>query len=79
MVPPFAAAHAQTVGPCTGTRRHLVSTLILGSHTPPHPTSSSPILTHSISWTIGSSRDTHCGTCLPGFYEYDKSCVSCPT
>lgn len=48
----------------------------------PHPTPPPPpppILTHTISWTIGSSRDTHCGTCLPGFYEYGKSCVSCPT
>ncbi|XP_072831615.1 tumor necrosis factor receptor superfamily member 25 isoform X4 [Vicugna pacos] len=26
-----------------------------------------------------SSRDTQCGTCLPGFYEYGNSCVSCPT
>ncbi|XP_057603543.1 tumor necrosis factor receptor superfamily member 25 isoform X2 [Hippopotamus amphibius kiboko] len=26
-----------------------------------------------------SSRDTHCGTCLPGFYEHGNSCVSCPT
>ncbi|KAM7097680.1 tumor necrosis factor receptor superfamily member 25 isoform 2-T2 [Molossus nigricans] len=26
-----------------------------------------------------SSRDTECGTCLLGFYEYDNSCVSCPT
>nr|XP_030735995.1 tumor necrosis factor receptor superfamily member 25 isoform X1 [Globicephala melas] len=26
-----------------------------------------------------SSGDTHCGTCLPGFYEYGNSCVSCPT
>uniref|UniRef100_A0A667J669 TNF receptor superfamily member 25 n=1 Tax=Lynx canadensis TaxID=61383 RepID=A0A667J669_LYNCA len=26
-----------------------------------------------------SVRDTDCGTCLPGFYEYGNSCVSCPT
>uniref|UniRef100_A0A8C9BD89 TNF receptor superfamily member 25 n=1 Tax=Phocoena sinus TaxID=42100 RepID=A0A8C9BD89_PHOSS len=25
------------------------------------------------------SGDTHCGTCLPGFYEYGNSCMSCPT
>ncbi|XP_066126688.1 tumor necrosis factor receptor superfamily member 25 [Saccopteryx bilineata] len=24
-----------------------------------------------------SSRDTECGICLPGFYEYGNSCVSC--
>ncbi|XP_010848253.1 PREDICTED: tumor necrosis factor receptor superfamily member 25 isoform X3 [Bison bison bison] len=34
---------------------------------------------HRHTQTPCSSRDTHCGTCLPGFYEYDKSCVSCPT
>uniref|UniRef100_A0A8C3X6K9 TNF receptor superfamily member 25 n=1 Tax=Catagonus wagneri TaxID=51154 RepID=A0A8C3X6K9_9CETA len=26
-----------------------------------------------------SSRDAHCGTCLPGFYEQGHSCMSCPT
>ncbi|XP_077833591.1 tumor necrosis factor receptor superfamily member 25 isoform X7 [Macaca mulatta] len=26
-----------------------------------------------------SRRDTDCGTCLPGFYEHDDGCVSCPT
>ncbi|XP_038393733.1 tumor necrosis factor receptor superfamily member 25 isoform X2 [Canis lupus familiaris] len=26
-----------------------------------------------------SARDSDCGTCLPGFYEYGNSCVSCPT
>ncbi|XP_008532910.2 tumor necrosis factor receptor superfamily member 25 isoform X3 [Equus przewalskii] len=26
-----------------------------------------------------SGRDIGCGTCLPGFYEYGNSCVSCPT
>ncbi|XP_077620000.1 tumor necrosis factor receptor superfamily member 25 isoform X2 [Crocuta crocuta] len=26
-----------------------------------------------------SVRDTDCGTCLPGFYDYGNSCVSCPT
>ncbi|KAI5139512.1 Tumor Necrosis Factor Receptor Superfamily Member 25 [Manis pentadactyla] len=26
-----------------------------------------------------SSRDTDCGTCLPGFYEYGNNCVPCPT
>ncbi|XP_004426132.1 PREDICTED: tumor necrosis factor receptor superfamily member 25 [Ceratotherium simum simum] len=26
-----------------------------------------------------SGRDTNCGTCLPGFYEYGNSCMSCPT
>ncbi|CAI9179517.1 unnamed protein product [Rangifer tarandus platyrhynchus] len=34
---------------------------------------------HRHTQTPCSSRDTHCGTCLPGFYEYGKSCVSCPT
>ncbi|XP_047647233.1 tumor necrosis factor receptor superfamily member 25 isoform X4 [Phacochoerus africanus] len=26
-----------------------------------------------------SSKDAHCGACLPGFYEHGNSCVSCPT
>ncbi|XP_047400555.1 tumor necrosis factor receptor superfamily member 25 isoform X2 [Sciurus carolinensis] len=26
-----------------------------------------------------SSRDTDCGPCLPGFYEYGNGCISCPT
>ncbi|XP_012517970.1 PREDICTED: tumor necrosis factor receptor superfamily member 25 isoform X3 [Propithecus coquereli] len=26
-----------------------------------------------------SSRDTDCGTCLPGFYEHSDGCVPCPT
>ncbi|KAM4871705.1 tumor necrosis factor receptor superfamily member 25 [Thomomys bottae] len=26
-----------------------------------------------------SSRDTECGPCLPGFYEHDGGCMSCPT
>ncbi|XP_045402232.1 tumor necrosis factor receptor superfamily member 25 isoform X3 [Lemur catta] len=26
-----------------------------------------------------SSRDTDCGTCLPGFYEHGDGCVPCPT
>uniref|UniRef100_A0A8D2AKT4 TNF receptor superfamily member 25 n=1 Tax=Sciurus vulgaris TaxID=55149 RepID=A0A8D2AKT4_SCIVU len=26
-----------------------------------------------------SSRDTDCGPCLPGFYEYGDGCISCPT
>ncbi|XP_074190277.1 tumor necrosis factor receptor superfamily member 25 isoform X3 [Rhinolophus sinicus] len=29
-------------------------------------------------WVPCSSRDTDCGTCLPGFFEYGNSCVSCP-
>ncbi|XP_039698278.1 tumor necrosis factor receptor superfamily member 25 isoform X4 [Pteropus medius] len=34
---------------------------------------------HRHMWVTCSSRDTDCGTCLPGFYEYGNSCVSCPT
>nr|KAF6508722.1 TNF receptor superfamily member 25 [Rousettus aegyptiacus] len=34
---------------------------------------------HRHTWVPCSSRDADCGTCLPGFYEYGNSCVSCPT
>uniref|UniRef100_A0A671EYT9 TNF receptor superfamily member 25 n=1 Tax=Rhinolophus ferrumequinum TaxID=59479 RepID=A0A671EYT9_RHIFE len=33
---------------------------------------------HRHTWVPCSSRDTDCGTCLPGFFEYGNSCVSCP-
>lgn len=33
---------------------------------------------HRHTWVPCSSRDTDCGTCLPGFFEHGNSCVSCP-
>ncbi|XP_019515952.1 PREDICTED: tumor necrosis factor receptor superfamily member 25 isoform X4 [Hipposideros armiger] len=33
---------------------------------------------HRHTWVSCSSKDTDCGTCLPGFFEYGNSCVSCP-
>lgn len=71
--PDCEALHRRTQAPC-GYPRSGPST-----PTPPSPASSSPVLTHTISRTAGYSGDTHCGTCLPGFYEYGNSCMSCPT
>ncbi|XP_066874578.1 tumor necrosis factor receptor superfamily member 25 isoform X1 [Kogia breviceps] len=71
--PDCEALHRRTRAPC-GYPRSGPST-----PTPPSPASFSPVLTHTSSRTTGSGGDTHCGTCLPGFYEYGNSCVSCPT
>ncbi|XP_014401662.1 PREDICTED: tumor necrosis factor receptor superfamily member 25 isoform X4 [Myotis brandtii] len=54
----------------------------------PHCIGGSPFLCHPCldcgalhrhTRVAGSSRDTECGACLPGFYEHGNSCVSCPT
>ncbi|KAB0394685.1 hypothetical protein E2I00_008479 [Balaenoptera physalus] len=66
-----------TVRPCTATHGPPVGTPDPGRLLPhPSPASFSPVLTHTISRTTGSSGDTHCGTCLPGFYEYGNSCAT---
>lgn len=66
------ALHRHTWVPCEYPRNGL-------SVPTPLSVSFSSILTGTVSWTAGSSRDADCGTCLPGFYEYGNSCVSCPT
>ncbi|XP_064137239.1 tumor necrosis factor receptor superfamily member 25 isoform X2 [Loxodonta africana] len=44
------------------------------------PPFSSILTTPSLGpWTVGSGRDTDCGSCLPGFYEHGDGCAPCPT
>ncbi|XP_034875810.1 tumor necrosis factor receptor superfamily member 25 isoform X2 [Mirounga leonina] len=56
----------------------LVKSCKIGSPFRCHPCSDCRAL-HRHTRVPCSARDTDCGTCLPGFYEYGNSCVPCPT
>ncbi|XP_006749312.2 tumor necrosis factor receptor superfamily member 25 isoform X2 [Leptonychotes weddellii] len=56
----------------------LVKSCKIGSPFRCHPCSDCRAL-HRHTRVPCSARDTDCGNCLPGFYEYGNSCVPCPT